>query len=686
MALAVLAKLADHDSSDVRTQHQALILTRTVVEAEELARILNAELPNSAEAFVATTHDSVLERFIRGRLRVLTVCGRLLEGFDHPAISVVGIYRAVQSRVLFTQFVGRSVRKAALDDKLEAVVVSHSLFHQRLNYDFVAGSKIATEDPEEEPAEVTAVATLDDFVSRIGDVTAAQLAVGRAWHHLWLNEDQGPFIYLARHPEGGPVLWAAARGALKGGWAGSELHTATAWHVRDEGSCDNDDAQVGVGSALTVQLTQSNMLPQVNASAVDLRPATTPASKKAAGEVANALATEVPGLFARRRLLVAVLPGFEVAATSEPVVCLVVRGLGTPLDEEPLPKMVAGVPTRVVLGLPPRQCIELEPFSGGRVGGAGPPLHAPAQLEVAHDPYSPRSDSGTFGAFAHSKSGEVVGVTAGHVLMTRKERDDFDHGLLPPTFDELDVLHFFGGGAQRRRVGTRELNATALHPNGILDVGIIRDIPVEWLPVADELHVIPGVVFDEVRENRYQALDDAGAFPDSLGHTLGEERVSNVSYTGVHLVDTVNPTTDVLGQRVAKAGLKTGVTVGEIVAFGAAVSDGRSGPGLRWPYGPLEEEEKKGYGKLRTQQFAVERLAPVAGAVFCSGGDSGSLVWTETGGDTASIVGILHTMLEIDGKGALGVVTPGWLVEEVLEVRFCTARSHEAKRTLTAAY
>jgi superfamily II DNA or RNA helicase len=66
-------------------------------------------------------------------LRVLVVCGKLLEGFDYAPVSVVGILRniAFTSKVLMNQFVGRAVRKASPDDPVSTIVVSHRRYNQR---------------------------------------------------------------------------------------------------------------------------------------------------------------------------------------------------------------------------------------------------------------------------------------------------------------------------------------------------------------------------------------------------------------------------------------------------------------------------------------------------------------------------------------------------------------------------
>ena len=88
------------------------------------------------EVYDGDSPPTVLTRFKDGRFRTLVVIGKLLEGFDHKPISVLGIVRniAPTSRVLFAQFVGRAVRKTSVDDPITAQIVTHMCFNQRVNY------------------------------------------------------------------------------------------------------------------------------------------------------------------------------------------------------------------------------------------------------------------------------------------------------------------------------------------------------------------------------------------------------------------------------------------------------------------------------------------------------------------------------------------------------------------------
>lgn len=110
-----------------------------------------------AAIYVRKATREVLQRFLNGDLRVLIVCGKLLEGFDHSNVSVVGIFRNVglNTRVVFSQFIGRAVRKSTPDDPVTATILSHIKFNQRANYDQldVLPDDDSQEDDEEEDDE-----------------------------------------------------------------------------------------------------------------------------------------------------------------------------------------------------------------------------------------------------------------------------------------------------------------------------------------------------------------------------------------------------------------------------------------------------------------------------------------------------------------------------------------------------
>ena len=116
-----------------------MVLTQTVRDlnsAEDFKKEYD-DIEDSCEIYVGGTSSSILKRFDEGKIRTLIIVGRLIEGYDNNRISVVAIARnvATQSKVLFTQFVGRAVRKNNINDCVTAMIVSHSDFRQRVNYD-----------------------------------------------------------------------------------------------------------------------------------------------------------------------------------------------------------------------------------------------------------------------------------------------------------------------------------------------------------------------------------------------------------------------------------------------------------------------------------------------------------------------------------------------------------------------
>jgi superfamily II DNA or RNA helicase len=118
-------------------KHQAMVILQNQIKATTFAAIYNARvaLPkDKCYSFITNSNRSVLTKFIQLKFRTLVIVQRLKEGFDHPNISVVGIARHVSSPVMFTQFVGRAVRKPR-DDGVGAVVITHSYFNQSRNFE-----------------------------------------------------------------------------------------------------------------------------------------------------------------------------------------------------------------------------------------------------------------------------------------------------------------------------------------------------------------------------------------------------------------------------------------------------------------------------------------------------------------------------------------------------------------------
>ena len=119
--------------------------------ARKFCSLYNNSYPGHCQVYVSDSSSAVLTQFKNGKIRTLVVIGKLLEGFDHKPISVLGIVRniAPTSRVLFSQFVGRAVRKTSVDDSINAQIVTHACFNQRVNYNnFDRVTDVYPEDEE----------------------------------------------------------------------------------------------------------------------------------------------------------------------------------------------------------------------------------------------------------------------------------------------------------------------------------------------------------------------------------------------------------------------------------------------------------------------------------------------------------------------------------------------------------
>ena len=119
--------------------------------ARKFCKLYNKLYPDHCQVYDSDSKSTVLTRFINGKIRTLVIIGKLLEGFDHKPISVLGIVRniAPTSRVLFSQFVGRAVRKTSANDPINAQIVTHACFNQRVNYNnFDQVTDVYPEDEE----------------------------------------------------------------------------------------------------------------------------------------------------------------------------------------------------------------------------------------------------------------------------------------------------------------------------------------------------------------------------------------------------------------------------------------------------------------------------------------------------------------------------------------------------------
>ncbi len=151
--------LDKHDQDDpLCVPHQAMVLTQSTKFKNpangfaEVYNVTNSKSEDHCDVYVSgKKYKSVEDRFNSHELRTIVIVGKLIEGYDNSNVSVVAIVRNVHSTVLFTQFLGRAIRKNRHGngpDPICAAVISHERFKQRKNYELF--DKIAEEDPEDE--------------------------------------------------------------------------------------------------------------------------------------------------------------------------------------------------------------------------------------------------------------------------------------------------------------------------------------------------------------------------------------------------------------------------------------------------------------------------------------------------------------------------------------------------------
>ena len=143
VSLKIVEILQEHDTQDPDIRHQAMVLTQTVPSggtnsAEDFCQQYTkvAPLNYHCEKYVASSSNDVLKKFQNGATRTLVIVEKLKEGYDNTNVSVVAIVRNVssKSRVLFSQFVGRAIRKAHPDDPVTTAIIAHKRHKQEDNY------------------------------------------------------------------------------------------------------------------------------------------------------------------------------------------------------------------------------------------------------------------------------------------------------------------------------------------------------------------------------------------------------------------------------------------------------------------------------------------------------------------------------------------------------------------------
>ena len=94
-------------------KHAAIVITKRKGEADEVYRMcekLSYFNPKLVYSGMKENRRALLDDIKEGKYNLIIVVAMLLEGFDHPPLSVAGILTNIQSPLRFIQFVGRIQR------------------------------------------------------------------------------------------------------------------------------------------------------------------------------------------------------------------------------------------------------------------------------------------------------------------------------------------------------------------------------------------------------------------------------------------------------------------------------------------------------------------------------------------------------------------------------------------------
>ena len=130
-------------SIDSNIPHMAIAIAKNRYYADRLLELWNIFCPNEpAETCYSkkkpNEKDEIMRKLKSNELSLVIIVGMLLEGFDHPPISIAAITCNIKSPVKFVQFIGRAqriYRKVGYTDNVTADIVTHEGYQQAQNYD-----------------------------------------------------------------------------------------------------------------------------------------------------------------------------------------------------------------------------------------------------------------------------------------------------------------------------------------------------------------------------------------------------------------------------------------------------------------------------------------------------------------------------------------------------------------------
>ena len=139
-------------------QHNmAMAIAKKVDYADRLLELWNVISPNdAAETYYHEKEEKekkdIMRRLKNNELRLVIVVQMLLEGFDHPPISIAAITCKISSPVKFAQFVGRAQRiyrgpEGTREMNGQADIITHVDYKQRQRYVDLINETLIPDDP-----------------------------------------------------------------------------------------------------------------------------------------------------------------------------------------------------------------------------------------------------------------------------------------------------------------------------------------------------------------------------------------------------------------------------------------------------------------------------------------------------------------------------------------------------------
>ena len=135
-------KRNETSSIDSDIPHMAIAIAKDTYYADCLLELWKTYYPDEpAETYHSekkqNEKDEIMRKLKSNELSLVIIVGMLLEGFDHPPISIAAITCNIKSPVKFVQFIGRAqriYRKVGYNNILCANIVTHQYYQQRQNY------------------------------------------------------------------------------------------------------------------------------------------------------------------------------------------------------------------------------------------------------------------------------------------------------------------------------------------------------------------------------------------------------------------------------------------------------------------------------------------------------------------------------------------------------------------------